>query len=150
MKRFIQIVAVAVGFLLVAQPALANASCSHLTCGSDLSASKCCMHAGDMPMPGMSSNDAKYAMDSMSAGCQTMWRAALTEPGCVVEAVCTSPVSLTPQLVAVRTSKTTNAVAATSLPEFGADVLPAFAPPPPGVAVASASAKYILFSVFRI
>jgi hypothetical protein len=70
MKRFIQIVALAVVALLAAQPALANASCLQQDCGNDSSASDCCMHAGGMAMAGLPRDG---AMASMGATCQSVW-----------------------------------------------------------------------------
>jgi len=149
MKRFIQIVALVAVSLLVAQPALANASCPPQICGSDHSASNCCKHAGDMPMAGMSGDEAISAMDSMSAGCQTEWHTALAEPGCSVEFLCESASASTPRLTATEQMSGDGMVivpAATAL-----EALPILAAPRSSRAVAAPmAAKYILFRDFRI
>jgi hypothetical protein len=147
MKRFIQIVALAVASLLVAQPALANASCAHRICGSDHSAFNCCMHAGDMPTSGMSSN---VPMVSTSAGCQTQWHAALTEPQCTIETACLSPARFLPPLIAngkrdmPSVDLLVELVPATVLSVSGSS------PRSSGAPVIPVSGKYILFRDLRI
>lgn len=153
MKRFIQIVALVVAALLMAQPALANASCPHDISGSDCSAFNCCKHAGGMPSHGVSSDEAMGPMgqmDSTSAGCQMQWHAALPEPGCAIDSSCVSLASpLT--LVAPGASNTATGVPLLAQPDLiGAIVLPMRAARSSGVAVAPASAKYVLFRDFRI
>src|ERR1700733_8422667 len=153
MKRFIQIVALVVAALLMAQPALANASCPRENSGSDCSASNCCMHAGGMPSHGVSSNEAMGPMgqmDSTSAGCQMQWHAALSEPGHGIDSSCASvAVPLTPVAVGSR-SMTTGVPLLALSGAIGAIVLPMRAARLSGVAAAPASAKYILFRDFRI
>jgi len=149
MKRFIQIVALVAAFLIVAQPALVNASCPPQFCGSDHSASNCCKHAGDMPMAGMSGDEAMAAMGSMSSGCQNEWHAALTEPGCSVEFLCESMSASTPRLTATEQMSGDGMVivpAVTALEALPILVVPRSS----GTAAAPVSAKYILFRDFRI
>ncbi len=153
MKRFIQIVAVVVAAILVAQPALANAFCPPQVCGSGASASNCCQHAGDMPMPGMSSDDAMSSMDTMSstgAGCLAMGHAALSESGCMAELPCASPARSSDQLTSSAQRRIAGIVDVDVLPQAGAEILPSRALRIVGATPAPASAKYILFHVFRI
>ena len=149
MKRFIQIVALVVVALLAAQPALATVSCPLQACGSDHSASNCCMHAGDMPMAGMSGDEAMAAMDSMSAGCQTEWHSVLAEPGCTVEFLCESVSASTPRLSA--TELTAGDVMLIALPATALEALRGMAAArSSGAEAAPLAAKYILFRDFRI
>ena len=153
MKRFIQIVALVVAALLMAQPALANASCPRENSGSDCSASNCCMHAGGMPSHGVSSNEAMGPMgqmDSTSAGCQMQWHAALTEPGAVVDSSCVSAVAPLAPVAATTKSSTTGVPLLAVTEPVGAVIFPIRAVRSSGVVVARASARYILFRDFRI
>jgi hypothetical protein len=89
-------------------------------------------------------------MDSTSAGCQMQWHAALTEPASVVDTSCVAAAApLAP--VAATTTRSTIGVQLLAVYEpVGAVVVPIRAARSSSVAVACASARYILFRDFRI
>jgi hypothetical protein len=154
MKRFIQIVALVVAALLMAQPALANVSCPRENSGSDCSAFNCCEHAGGMPTKGISSDEAMGPMgqmDSTSAGCQMQWHAALPEPGARAAAKCKTGAGVAPQIPATTQRELPGAVSFVEVRQADGGVVGNRTQVrPAGAAAASASARYILFGVFRI
>jgi hypothetical protein len=131
MKRLLQFVAVAVIVLLAAQPALAGMQCDMGTPSSGQCA-PCC----------------HKAMSHMGMGCPMQHQISVAGCGesCCKDALPRGVVLLAPGVK----PKAGRAEFIAMAPRLVTDADAAFVGAPPGNAVTSAPARYILFQVFRI
>jgi len=144
MKKLLQFVALALVLLVAAQPLLAETSCAEQPCGGDHSVEDCRVPSGTMAKP-------DSAMPSTRANPRATAHAVLGEAGCSYGSCCLAWPTTTLQMAAPPKSRLASSVAPfTPIAQFVAT--PAVIP----AARASedlathATAKYILFQVFRI